>query len=107
MPYAALLLLTTTRMAPLTRAQAREDRRGSAVDIGQWRATVRAGYYDPEAYSARPSDVLGSFETSKSDASLIDAICASSMFAEPYFLLDQLLVGERARSLDPGSEELA
>lgn len=104
MSYAAFLLLTATPAWLTLTNQERERVLLAELQpvLARHREDVRIRYYDTEAYSARASDVLMlEFDAPGAHAKLIDDLRSSSIFTEPYFILQELLVGEQARWLEP------
>lgn len=63
---------------------------------------VRARYFDLEAYSARPSDMMMlEFDEPGDHAQLVDELRNTPIFSKPYFVLEDLIVGEQARWIEP------
>ena len=103
MPSAAFLLLTAT---PAWLALTNREREQVVAEelqpiLTRHHDAVRTRYYDTEAYSARASDLLMlEFDTPGAHAKLIDELRSSPIFTVPYFILEDLLVGEQAAWLE-------
>jgi hypothetical protein len=106
--YAAFMLLTAT---PAWLSLAESARERIVADelhpiFARHQDPVRATYYDTEAYSAKPSDVLLlEYDRLHAHAPLIDALRSCPLIAQGYFEIEQLIVGERASWLDPSLGE--
>lgn len=103
MSYVAFLFLTATPDWLVLTEQERDRVVAEELQpaLAHHRDAVRIRYYDTEAYSARASDVVMlEFDTPGAHAKLIDELRSSPIFSKPYFILEELLVGEQAGWLE-------
>lgn len=104
MSYATFMLLTANPAWLSLSEPAREQIVAQHLRpiLSRYRDSVRASYYDTEAYSARPSDLmLLEYEHPHAHADLIDALRSSALIADGYFEVDQIIVGKLAAWLEP------